>query len=101
MVLGKHTLEGGMYRDNEYALAPNPGQDLEKALTNAIHKLPEAVYQKPDLVARQAKEAAEQMLPKAPDHIKEGGLFIQDNQVFRKAGETSEPYPAGSLDPSR
>jgi N12 class adenine-specific DNA methylase len=43
MALGRHTLEGTMYNDNDYALVSRKGVDLGQALQTAINALPENV----------------------------------------------------------
>jgi hypothetical protein len=42
-MLGKMTLEGSMYRDNEPTLSPIPGADITDQLAKAITSLPEKV----------------------------------------------------------
>lgn len=43
MALGRHSLEGSMYSDNDYALVSRKGVDLGKALQDAINALPENI----------------------------------------------------------
>jgi N12 class adenine-specific DNA methylase len=44
MVLGRHSREGSMYRDNEYTVAPLD-RDIADLVNEAVGKLPEGVFQ--------------------------------------------------------
>jgi N12 class adenine-specific DNA methylase len=75
MMLGKMRLARGMYRDGEPVLLPD-GRDLEKALAEAVERLPQNIYQaeKP----RVAAKVAEVNIP-APDFIKPNAFCVHDD----------------------
>ena len=81
MVLGKQTMRGKQYRDDEYTVeATEETKDLERAITRALAKLPENIYLPPP--QHQATEAItlEEMLPAEPDAFP--GSFIIKNGVL-------------------
>ncbi len=81
MMLGKMRLARGMYRDGEPVLLPD-GRDLEKALAEAVERLPQNIYQaeKPRVAAR----VAEVNIP-APDFIKPNAFCVHEDAAGRFA----------------
>lgn len=76
MVLGKHALQGSMYRANEYTVLP-PDGDIEKLFARAIKNLPENVF-RPESSAK-SLVAATVDREFNPKHKKEGGLYLSDS----------------------
>jgi N12 class adenine-specific DNA methylase/SAM-dependent methyltransferase len=88
MMLGKMRLARGMYRDGEPVLLPD-GRDLEKALAEAIERLPQNIYQaeKP----RVAAKVAEVNIP-APDFIKPNAFCVhEDGRVCIREDDKLRP----------
>jgi N12 class adenine-specific DNA methylase len=84
MMLGKMRLARGMYRDGEPVLLPD-GRDLEKALAEAVERLPQNIYQaeKP----RVAAKVAEVNIP-APDFIKPNAFCVHEDDKLRPLDDT-------------
>ncbi|WP_396189808.1 PLxRFG domain-containing protein, partial [Flavobacterium sp.] len=76
MVLGKHALQGSMYRANEYTVLP-PDGDMDQLFAKAINQLPENVFN--PQASTKARVATVQDRDFNPKHKKEGGLYISDN----------------------
>lgn len=92
MMLGRLSLEGTLYgRADQRALLPNPGQDLEGALKEAIVAMPEAVLGAQPLPASEA-------IDQGPVSGKVGQLVARDGKVsvLTETGtlETPEWKPA-------
>jgi N12 class adenine-specific DNA methylase/SAM-dependent methyltransferase len=77
MMLGNLRLAGRMYRDNEPTLEPD-GRDLAEALTQAIDRLPQNIYQAQS--QQTAQPAFDQTIP-APDYIKPNAYCLHDGMV--------------------
>src|SRR5690606_23346018 len=76
MVLGEHFLDRGMYRENEYAVRPRPG-NIEEHFAEAMQRLPEAVYRQGTGTPRQQQEATNKV-DFDPKIRKEGGYYLTD-----------------------
>ena len=88
MMLGKMRLARGMYRDGEPVLLPD-GRDLEKALAEAVERLPQNIYQaeKPRVAAR----VSEVNIP-APDYIKPNAFCLhEDGRVCIREDDKLRP----------
>jgi SAM-dependent methyltransferase len=87
MMLGKMRLARGMYRNGEPTLAPD-ADDLEKALAQAIERLPQGIYQAEN--QRATAQISDVSIP-APDYIKpnafclheDGRVCIRDDNKLR------------------
>ena len=83
MVLGEHSLQGSMYRADEYTVLPR-GTDINAQFAEAVTHLPENVYSpdvrsSADSIRRQ--EAERDFNPK---HTKEGALYVDDKGLLRR-----------------
>jgi N12 class adenine-specific DNA methylase/adenine-specific DNA methylase len=58
--LGRHSLQGTMYRDGDYALVSEPGQDTAKLLRDAIERFPADVMGRQTVDAGLEARSAEQ-----------------------------------------
>jgi N12 class adenine-specific DNA methylase/GGDEF domain-containing protein len=76
MVLGRHSLQGSMYRANEYTVLPPEG-DIEQLFRAAIAKLPQNVMRAER--GSKAERAIVQDRDFNPKHRKEGGLYLSDD----------------------
>jgi N12 class adenine-specific DNA methylase len=88
MMLGKMRLARGMYRDGEPVLVPD-GRDLEKALAEAVERLPQNIYQseKPRVAAR----ISDVNIP-APDYIKPNAFCVhEDGRVCIREDDKLRP----------
>ena len=90
MMLGRMSLEGTMYRDQQPALLPRPGEVLEEELAKAIEKLPLDAFS-----ATQTGGAA----PEAGDALssKIGGMVLRDGKpvIAQSDGTFESPDWAG------
>jgi N12 class adenine-specific DNA methylase len=77
MMLGKMRLSGRMYRDNEPMLESDK-RDLGEALSQAIEKLPEKIYEAQS--HQVAEPTLEQTIP-APDYVKPNAYCLHDGMV--------------------
>jgi N12 class adenine-specific DNA methylase/predicted O-methyltransferase YrrM len=87
MMLGEMTLTGRMYRDNEPTLESD-GRNLAEALSQAIVRLPEAIYQAPKQVVTEL--APEELIP-TPSYVKpnaycivNGDLCVREDDALQK-----------------
>jgi N12 class adenine-specific DNA methylase len=89
MMLGSMELAGTMRRKGEPALIPNEGQELDKALAEAIGKLPGNAME-----ARKAPDSAtiEASADSVPDfkEMKQYGLAVKNGKVYRRVGDSTE-----------
>ena len=81
MMLGRMTLEGGMYGRNESTLASD-GRDLEEALNVAVSHLPEGVYQQPNETVSTVVE----LRISAQDEVKPFAYTLVKDQIARREG---------------
>ena len=87
MMLGKMTLGGSMYAGESAALEPIPGQDLAKALAEAIARLPRNVY----LPGTRSIEELTNVDGMVPDGVKVGGYFVlPDGQIGIRLGDVED-----------
>ncbi|MEW5736956.1 MAG: DEAD/DEAH box helicase family protein, partial [Thermodesulfobacteriota bacterium] len=79
MVLGRHSLEGSMYGENEYTVMPMEG-DIAEHFAAAAMKLPEKVYQKARKTTKKA-HALPAVIERDwnPKNQKEGGVYLSDS----------------------
>jgi N12 class adenine-specific DNA methylase len=80
MVLGRHALEGSMYRANEYTVLPLEG-DIEQHFAEAVKRLPENVSR--PARGSLAERALVQDRDFNPTHKKEGGLYVTDGKLMQ------------------
>lgn len=88
MMLGKMTLAGTMYGGKlEATLEARPGEDLAKALENAVATLPQGIFQAaPKTVAELAP--ADVIVP---DTVKVGGIFVlPDSRLAQRAPDVMD-----------
>jgi N12 class adenine-specific DNA methylase len=76
-MLGKMSLEGTMYAENQPALLPNEGQDLHAALAEAMGKLPLNVFGSKVELAEGPDESGE------ATSAKEGTLVLKSGALYR------------------
>ena len=87
MMLGKMTLGGTMYAGESAALEPIPGQDLAKALAEAIGKLPRNAYQP----GTRSIEDLTNVDGMVPEGVKVGGYFVlPDGQIGIRLGDVED-----------
>jgi N12 class adenine-specific DNA methylase len=83
MVLGKHVLTRGMYRDNDLTVEPFTSKgSLAKQLSAAIGHLPENIYAEAPKAAKEAAQAKTFERDFAPTSTKEGGVYVKDGKVL-------------------
>ena len=82
-MLGQMSLEGTMYGSNDQALVSD-GRDLEKALGEAMDRLPENVMSRPQSDSEGSQQRAVDDLVPAPDVVKEGAFALHDGKVMRR-----------------
>jgi N12 class adenine-specific DNA methylase len=75
MMLGKMRLARGMYRDGEPVLVPD-GRDLEKALAQAVERLPQNIYQAQN---QQVTARVSEVNIPAPDYIKPNAFCVHED----------------------
>lgn len=83
MVLGEHSLQGSMYRADEYTVLPR-GTNIDAQFAEAVSHLPEKVYA-PDV--RSAADSARRQVAERdfnPKHTKEGALYVDDKGLLRR-----------------
>lgn len=78
MVLGRHSLQGSMYRDKEYTVLPPEG-DIEQHFSEAVARLPEKVYSSAKAAPEQQRKAALER-EFNPLHKKEGGIYLSTDK---------------------
>lgn len=82
MAIGKHSLQGTMYRDNSYALVPDKYRPLSESLQEAIQKVPEGVFS-------HARDFYEQQQPDfgvVREGEKEGSVSFKDGRPLQVTG---------------
>jgi N12 class adenine-specific DNA methylase len=87
MVLGTHSGQGKMYKENEYTVLPEKG-DIEEQFAKAVENLPDNIYS----VTKQTPEAVKQAVVERdfnPLNRKEGGLYVSDKGVVMRVEDGS------------
>lgn len=80
MVLGRHSLKGKMYRNNEYTVLPLDGE-IEDHFAAAVEKLPSGVYNTTTLPAEEKKKLVVER-DYNPTNKKEGGLYVANGKLM-------------------
>lgn len=95
MVLGKHSLQGTMYRSNSYTVLPMDG-NIEDHFIKAIGNLPKNVYS--PMAVLNASEIKERVIERDynPKNRLEGGLYISDDGTLMSV-ESGSGVPADSI----
>ncbi|MEW5733437.1 MAG: DEAD/DEAH box helicase family protein, partial [Thermodesulfobacteriota bacterium] len=84
MVLGRHSLEGSMYGQNEYTVMPMEG-DIAAQFADAAMKLPEKVYQKARKTTKKSHDKPAVIERDwNPKNRKEGGVYLSDSGAVMK-----------------
>jgi hypothetical protein len=83
MVLGKHALTRGMYRDNELTVEPYASKgSIEKQFAEAVGTAGEHLHRAAAEERREHFQAKTFERDFAPASTKEGGLYVKDGKVL-------------------
>lgn len=88
-MLGKPTLAGSMYRDNEFTVEPD-GRDMERAIVEAFERLPKKIMRPRNAPASVTPRGLLEAMA-ASDDVKEGAYTIQNNALYVRRGSQFVP----------
>jgi N12 class adenine-specific DNA methylase len=94
MVLGRHSMTGGMRSEDEYTVLPLDG-DIERSFDKAVQNLPENEYKENQgAKGQKSRETIERDF--SPKHKKEGGLYLSDKGEVMRV-ESGSGVPIASI----
>jgi hypothetical protein len=82
MAIGRHSLQGTMYRENSYALVPDKYKPLEQSLQEAIQKVPADIFSH----ARDFYDQQAQDFGVVREGEKEGSVSFRDGKPLQVTG---------------
>lgn len=83
-MLGKPTLAGTMYSDNQFTVEPD-GRNMEEAIEQAFQRLPEKILRPRNAPASTTPRGLLEAL-EASDDVKDGAYTIQNNALYLRRG---------------
>lgn len=94
-ILGKQSLTGSMYADNQYTVkgvlkAPEDKvieEMVESSLDDILDQLPEDVYQDGSITEQKPPEPTPDEILGAEVDVKDGGFIVKNNIIYRREGK--------------
>jgi len=91
MVLGNHSMKGTMYGPNQYTVTPKK-EPISELFDAAVKNLPENIYDMDTRPTATDADAVEAQF--SPEAIKEGGFYLDGDNIFQKENGVGVPIKA-------